>query len=175
MKLQAFSFTALRLLAIYFVVQALGTLPSAVHYSLYNNYSAAIIIWAYVPLVLIGVCAWLLWSKADVLAGKLTSANAADEAGRNEISESALYRVGLPIAAIFIIVTALPVFIGSVVQLLQINVSEYGFSSAIASSTWSSLIVSFLKVALAAVLLFRADTIGSWVSGLVNQVKTQNK
>lgn len=180
MKIKDLAFVLVRILALYVIVQGIGQLANLFQLLyLYNtagvftSLSTGLFVSTFVASALVYFLAgWLLWSQSGKLvrymARGMDSADSPQEDNSNSVARKEWYSLGLTLVGIVLVAWNIPSLIGHIVQLIQYAADEV--PSAFASArrqTWIQIVADVLKLAIAFVLIFRADGI----AGLIRKIR----
>ncbi|RUS45033.1 hypothetical protein [Cohnella sp. AR92] len=180
MKIKDLAFVLVRILALYAIVQGVGQLANLFQLLYFQNIagiftslSAGLFILTFVACALVYFLAgWLLWSQSGKLVRYMTrgmdAADSPQEDNSNSVALKEWYTLGLTLVGIVLAAWNIPSLIGHIVQLIQYAADEV--PSAFASArrqTWIQIVADVLKLAIALVLIFRADGI----AGLVRRIR----
>ncbi|MBB6634899.1 hypothetical protein [Cohnella thailandensis] len=178
MKIRDLAFVLIRLLALYIIVQGIGQLGNLFQLLYFNEISGdaastsielfvAVFVACAVVYFLVG---WLLWSRS----GRLVRFLVGGDAFRSEASQETSvplrewYSLGLTLVGIVLVAQNVPGLVGYIMQLIQYATSELPSAFAAArQQTWIALATVVLKLAIAFVLIFRADGI----AGLIRKIR----
>ena len=177
MKIRDLAFVLIRLLALYIIVQGIGQLGNLFQLLYFNEISdsastsiglfVAVFVACAVVYFLVG---WLLWSRSGRLARLLVGGDAFRTEASQETSVPLRewYSLGLTLVGIVLVAQNIPGLVGYIIQLIQYATSELPSAFADARhQTWISLTAVLLKLAIAFVLIFRADGI----AGLIRKIR----
>lgn len=185
MRLKELTFIAMRIMAVYVFVRAIGYLGTTVQMWLtYNVQSTNEVsmsmkgIWtiSLLPgLLFIGI-SLLLWNKAGAAASRIVSNKEETAEDWTGVAQGELYKFGFAIVGIVIMILTLPELIGNAAQLFQVSSSDYyAVSAPFAANVWTALLVNVVKLTLASILILRRDTIYSWLNRTAKQVRINNQ
>ncbi|ANY65205.1 hypothetical protein BBD42_00960 [Paenibacillus sp. BIHB 4019] len=182
MKQRQFAFTAIRVLAIYFLVAGIGRLMDVVAPVMLSGSDAHVSAWAYLSLVMPGLvyvaASVLLWSKAEGLVLRITQGqveDAAEALPATRFASGELYKLALSLTGVILIVLTLPTLASTIIQLLQVNETSYTVTQPFLYSNWAVIMECIVKLGLGLLLIIKTQVIFGWVGRTFQQVRTNNQ
>ncbi|MGG4142181.1 hypothetical protein ABEW34_03535 [Paenibacillus algorifonticola] len=178
MKQRQFAFTAIRVLAVYFLVAGIGRLMDVVAPIMLSSSDAHVSAWAYLSLVLPGLvyvaASVFLWSKAEGLVLRIVQGQVEDAAA-TQFASGELYKLALSLTGVILIVLTLPTLASTIIQLLQVNETSYTVTQPFLYSNWAVIMECIVRLGLGLLLIIKTQVIFGWVGRTFQQVRTNNQ